>query len=212
MLPTLDHRKTADCRFDALMTSQDQFLEEFRSQITRHLQQRGQEWERSRRLLEASQLANTLHRLIERVRASDLPPAVQDSLLTALNHGKAQRIQDLSGPSLRTITGLPPSKALRGLCVYFDLVEPPTSRWQAPSIDSETVSAFLGDHAMPFELLLTSNVPSLLDLGAGDLSFAAELADLYAPKIQRQNRTLILHCHRSAAPSIEARRSPPSVT
>ena len=193
MLPTLDHRKTADCRFDALMTSQDQFLEEFRSQITRHLQQRGQEWERSRRLLEASQLANTLHRLIERVRASDLPPAVQDSLLTALNHGKAQCIQDLSGPSLRTITGLPPSKALRGLCVYFDLVEPPTSRWQAPSIDSETVSAFLGDHAMPFELLLTSNVPSLLDLGAGDLSFAAELADLYAPKIQRQNRTLILH-------------------
>ena len=112
MLPTLDHRKTADCRFNALMTSQDQFLEEFRSQITRHLKQRGQEWERSRRLLEASQLANTLHRLIERVRASDLPPTTQDSLLTALNDGKAQRIQDLSGPSLRTITGLPPSKAL----------------------------------------------------------------------------------------------------
>jgi hypothetical protein len=194
MLPTLDHRKTADGCFDVLMTSQDQFLEAFRSQITRHLEQRGQEWERSRRLLEASQLANTLHRLIERVRTSDLPPAVQDPLLTALNHGKAQRIQDLSGPSLRTITGLPPSKALRALCVYFDLVEPPTSRWQAPSIDSETVSAFLGDHAMPFDLLLTSNVPSLLDLGAGDLSFAAELADLYAPKIQRQNRTLILHC------------------
>lgn len=193
MLTTLDHRKTADCRFDALMTPHDQFLEAFRSQLTKHLQQRGQEWERSRRLLEASQLTHTLHRLIERVRASDLPPAVQDSLLTALNHGKAQRIQDLSGPSLRTITGLPPSKALRALGVYFNLVEAPPSRWQAPSIDSETVSAFLGDHAMPFELLLTSNVPSLLDLGAGDLSFAAELADLYAPKIQRQNRTLILH-------------------
>ncbi len=176
------------------MTSQDQFLEEFRSQITRHLQQRDQEWERSRRLLEVSQLAITLQRLIERVRASNLSPALQDSLLVALNHGKAQRIQDLSGPSLRTITGLPPSKALRALCVYFDLVEPRTSRWQVPSIDSETVSAFLSDHPTPFELLLTSNVPSLLDLGAGDLSFAAELADLYAPKIQQHNRTLILHC------------------
>jgi len=98
MLTTLDHRKTADCRFDALMTPHDQFLEAFRSQLTKHLQQRGQEWERSRRLLEASQLTHTLHRLIERVRASDLPPAVQDSVLTALNHGKAQRIQDLSGP------------------------------------------------------------------------------------------------------------------
>jgi hypothetical protein len=176
------------------MTSQDQFLEEFRSQITRHLQQRDQEWERSRRLLEVSQLAITLQRLIERVRASNLSPALQDSLLVALNHGKAQRIQDLSGPSLRTITGLPPSKALRALCVYFDLVELRTSRWQVPSIDSETVSAFLSDHPTPFELLLTSNVPSLLDLGAGDLSFAAELADLYAPKIQQHNRTLILHC------------------
>ena len=176
------------------MTSQDQFLEEFRSQITRHLQQRDQEWERSRRLLEVSQLAITLQRLIERVRASNLSPALQDSLLVALNHGKAQRIQDLSGPSLRTITGLPPSKALRALCVYFDLVELRTSRWQVPSIDSETVSAFLRDHPTPFELLLTSNVPSLLDLGAGDLSFAAELADLYAPKIQQHNRTLILHC------------------
>ncbi len=176
------------------MISQDQFLEEFRSQITRHLQQRDQEWERSRRLLEVSQLAITLQRLIERVRASNLSPALQDSLLVALNHGKAQRIQDLSGPSLRTITGLPPSKALRALCVYFDLVELRTSRWQVPSIDSETVSAFLSDHPTPFELLLTSNVPSLLDLGAGDLSFAAELADLYAPKIQQHNRTLILHC------------------
>ena len=176
------------------MTSQDQFLEEFRSQITRHLQQQDQEWERSRRLLEVSQLAITLQRLIERVRASNLSPALQDSLLVALNHGKAQRIQDLSGPSLRTITGLPPSKALRALCVYFDLVELRTSRWQVPSIDRETVSAFLSDHPTPFELLLTSNVPSLLDLGAGDLSFAAELADLYAPKIQQHNRTLILHC------------------
>jgi hypothetical protein len=175
------------------MTSQDQFLEAFRSQLSRHLQQRGQEWERSRGLLEASQLANTFHRLIERVRASDLPPAVQDSLLTALDHGKAQRIQDLSGTGLRTITGLPPSKAIRALGVYFDLVEPPPSRWQAPSIDTKTVSAFLGDHATPFDLLLSSNVPSVLDLGAGDLSFAAELADLYAPRIQRQNRTLILH-------------------
>src|SRR6476661_202568 len=143
MLPTLDHRKTADCRFDALMTSQDQFLEEFRSQITRHLQQRDQEWERSRRLLEASQLASTLHRLIEHVRASDLSPAVQDSLLAALNHGKAQRIQDLSGLNLRTITGLPPSKALCFLCVYDDrdLQSFPTRHSSEPSTAPSVPSA-----------------------------------------------------------------------
>ncbi|HEY7446538.1 MAG TPA: hypothetical protein VH702_00230, partial [Vicinamibacterales bacterium] len=30
--------------------------------------------------------------------------------------------------------------------------------------------------------------------GAGDLSFAAELAEQYGPKLYRQNRTLLLHC------------------
>lgn len=176
------------------MTSHDQFLGEFRSEITKRLQQRDKEWEVSRRLIEASQLVNTVHRLIERVRASDLSPAVQHSVLAALNEGNARSIQDLSGPSLKVLTGLPPSKALRALCVYFDLVPQRTSRWPVPTLDADGVSAFLQTHATPFDLLLTADVPSLLELGAGDLSFAAELADLYGPQLQRQNRSLILHC------------------
>src|SRR6185312_8297455 len=178
MLPTLD----------AFMTSHDQALAQFRSRIAKRLQEADREWDTSRRLLEASRLGDTLHRLVERVRASDLTPAIQDSLLTALNEGKAQRVQDLSGSSLKAITGLPPSKAIRALCVYFDVVEPVSSRWQVPSLDGEAVSAFLHANATPFDLLLTSNVPSLLDLGAGDLSFAVEVADLYASRIQRLNR------------------------
>jgi hypothetical protein len=184
MLPTLD----------AFMTSHDQPLAQFRSRIAKRLQEADREWDTSRRLLEASRLGDTLHRLVERVRASDLTPAIQDSLLTALNEGKAQRVQDLSGSSLKAITGLPPSKAIRALCVYFDVVEPVSSRWQVPSLDGEAVSAFLHANATPFDLLLTSNVPSLLDLGAGDLSFAVEVADLYASRIQRLNRSLVLHC------------------
>lgn len=176
------------------MTSYDQPLAQFRSKLTTRLQQVNREWEASRRLIEATHLAETVQRLIERIRASNLPQAIQDSLLAALNHGKAERVQDLSGPSLKAMTGLPPSKAVRALCVYFNLVEPATPRWQPPSLDSETVATFIHNHATPFDLLLSSDVPSLLDLGAGDLSFAAEVADLYAPQIQRQNRTLILHC------------------
>jgi hypothetical protein len=176
------------------MTSHDLLLAEFRSKITGRLRERDEEWELSRRLVESSQLVNTVHRLIERVRASDLSPANQDLIVTTLNRGNVHSIQDLSGPRLKTLTGLPPSKALRALCLYFDLIEQPVSRWQVPSLDSESVSAFLGNHETPFDLLLSSNVPSLLDLGSGDLSFAAEVADLYAPQIQRQNRTLTLHC------------------
>jgi hypothetical protein len=179
---------------NSFMTSHDQFLTEFRSEITRRLQQRDKEWEVSRRLIEASQLVNTVHRLIERVRASDLSPTVQHSVLAALNEGNARSIQDLSGPSLKVLTGLPPSKALRALCVYFDLVQQMTSRWAVPSLDAESTSAFLRTHETPFDLLLAADVPSLLDLGAGDLSFAAELADLYGPQLQRQHRTLMLHC------------------
>jgi hypothetical protein len=175
------------------MTSHAQSLAQLRSQITRRLQEVDREWEASRRLIEASHLSDTVHRLIERVRASDLPPAVHDSVLAALNQGNAERVQDLSGPSLKAITGLPPSKAIRALCVYFDLVAPLKSRSEC-SLDSETVSAFVHAHATPFDLLLSSDAPSLLDLGAGDLSFAAEVADLYAPKLQRENRKLILHC------------------
>ena len=176
------------------MTPYDQPLAQFRSEITKRLQEVDIEWEASRRLIEAAHLAETVRRLVESIRASNLPQAIQDSLSAALNQGKAKRVQDLPGPSLKAMTGLPPSKAVRALCVYFNLVEPVKSRWQIPSLDSETVSRFIHDHATPFDLLLTSDVPSLIDLGAGDLSFAAEVADLYAPQIQRQNRTLILHC------------------
>jgi hypothetical protein len=144
--------------------------------------------------VDASHLADTLHRLVERMAVADLPPAVHGSLLTALKHGKAERIQDLSGPGLKAVTGLPPTKALRALCVYFDVVESSASPWATPSLNSDSVSAFLRTHSPPLDLLLATDVPSVLDLGSGDLSFAKELADRYGPQIHRENRRLILHC------------------
>jgi hypothetical protein len=176
------------------MTSHEQLLAAFRSQLSRGLKDRDRDWEASRRLVDASHFVDTLHRLTDRVRVADLPPSVEESLVAALRQGKAERIQDLSGPELKAVTGLPPSKALRALCVYFGVVEPSVSRWPSPSLDSHSVSMFLRTHSSPLDLLLKADVPSILDLGAGDLSFAKELADSYAPRIHRENRTLILHC------------------
>jgi hypothetical protein len=176
------------------MTSHAQFLADFRSQITRLLQERDKEWEASRRLLDGARLSTTVKRLVECARETDVPQAVREALLTALNQGEVERIQDLPGSRLKELTGLPPSKALRALCVWFDLAELPASRWPVPSLDSETVATFVQDHVNPFDLLVTTNVASLLELGAGDLSLASEVADLYAARIREQNRTLMLHC------------------
>ena len=43
---------------------------------------------------------------------------------------------------------------------------------------SEEIEAFAHSHPNPFDLLLDADVASLLDLGAGDLSFATELVEL----------------------------------
>ncbi len=177
-----------------VMTSQAQLLADFRSQITKLLQERDREWEASRHLIEASRFADTVKRLLQVASHTDLPPAVRESIATALKKGNAQRIQDLPGSRLKELTGLPPSKAVRALCVWFDLVEPAAARWPIPSMDALTIASFVREHRNPFDLLLTADVASVLDLGAGDLSFAADLAELYAPRIRQQGRSLVLHC------------------
>jgi hypothetical protein len=176
------------------MTSHAQLLAEFRSQVSKLLQERDREWEASRRLIETGRLAPTLKRLIEEAGRTELPPTVKESIVVALKQGEAERIQDLPSPRLKELTGLPPSKAVRALCVWFDLVEPAATHWPVPPLDSQAVASYMRDHQIPFDILLTSGAASVLDLGAGDLSFAAELADQYAPKIRQQGGQLTLHC------------------
>lgn len=59
---------------------------------------------------------------------------------------------------------------------------------------SETVEQFLRGHRSPYDLLLDAESPALLDLGAGDLSFAEELTALYLPRLRQRQKTLTLHC------------------
>jgi len=176
------------------MTSHAQTLAEFRSQVSKLLHERDAEWEASRRLIEPHRFIATLNRLVEEAQRTELPPAVRESIVAALKQGEAERIQDLPSSRLKELTGLPPSKAIRALCVWFDLAEQPASRWPKSCLDSQAVATFVRDHESPFDLLLTADVASVLDLGAGDLSFASELADQYAGRIRQQGRTLALHC------------------
>ena len=175
------------------MNSPAQILADFRSQVTQLLQERDKEWEASRKLVEATQLTATLKRLIEEARRIDLPVIIRDAITLALGNSEAARIQDLPGPRLKELTGLPPTKAVRALCVWFGIVEGPMSQWPVTSMRSEAIEAFAHSHFNPFDLLLDVDVASLLDLGAGDLSFATELVEQYVAPLQQQQRELILH-------------------
>ncbi|MFM7841682.1 MAG: hypothetical protein ACKO9T_07390 [Nitrospira sp.] len=57
----------------------------------------------------------------------------------------------------------------------------------------QAIEEFLRQHRNPYDLLLQNAAPSLLDLGAGDLSFLDELAVQYLPRLQARNASLILH-------------------
>jgi len=174
------------------MSSLAQVLADFRSQVTTLLQERDKEWEASRKLVEAKQLAATLRRVIVEAHRADLPVIVRDAVTLALGNSEAERIQDLPGPRLKELTGLPPTKAVRALCVWFGVDERPILQWPLTSLRSEEIEAFVLSHANPFDLLQEADVASLLDLGAGDLSFATDLVEHYIAR-HHHRQELILH-------------------
>lgn len=175
------------------MTLHSDSLEEFRRLVNRRAKHSPTQWERSRRLLEHQSFSSTLERLRARAQDHTLPAAVQERLRAALGP-HARRVQDLPGEALKDLTGLPATKALRALCVYFDLVEHPASRWPVCVMPSEAIEGALRQTGNPFDVLLHSDVASILDLGAGDLSFASELTDRYLLPLQQQRRDLVVHC------------------
>jgi hypothetical protein len=175
------------------MNSTAQVLADFRSQVTQLLQEREKEWEASRKLVEAKQLATTLKRLIEETHRVDLPVVIRDAITLALGNSEVASIQNLPGPRLKELTGLPPTKAVRALCVWFGVIEGPVLQWPVASLQSEGVETFAHSFFNPFDLLLEANVASVLDLGAGDLSFAAELVEQYVSPLHQRQRELILH-------------------
>ena len=180
-------------RSDQLMNSPAQVLADFRSQVTRLLQERDKEWEASRKLVEAKHLATTLGRLIAEAHRADVPVVVRDAITVALGRPEAVRVQDLPGPRLKELTGLSPTKAVRALCVWFGVVHDPMGQWPVTSLRSEEIETFVHSHSNPFDLLLEADVASVLDLGAGDLSFATDLVELYLAPLQQRQRELIFH-------------------
>ncbi len=144
-------------------------------------------WESARKLVHRSRLSHTLARLAERIQHSPLPGTLRDGLVASLGMAP-DSTEELDQARLKELTGLPPTKAIRALCVYFALIreEAPSSFGHAP----HDVEAFVKQNPSPYDLILQVEKPSLLDLGAGDLSFEEEFLDHYLPSLRH---TLTLH-------------------
>jgi hypothetical protein len=173
--------------------SEHDVIAEFRRAVNRSARESEQKWEDSRRLLEAAVFPSILGQLVQQSQAAALPLQVKAVLADSLGRGRARRIQDLDGAVLKALTGYPPSKAFRSLCLYFGLVQGRSSRWAAADLSGEEVARALQSLTNPFDLLLTAPVTTVLDLGAGDLSFAGELVDHYLPTLITHQRELVLH-------------------
>jgi hypothetical protein len=169
-------------------------LAEFRRQVAAARSAHGEQWEASRRLVEPNRLPGTLHALRETITASPWSLAIKEAVAAALNKTHLSQSGELSAESLRQLTGLPAIKAIRALCLLLDLVSRQPTFDSIPALSPAEVEALVRKHDNPFDLLLASPTPSILDLGAGDLAFADELAAHYGPPLLQRGIPFVLHC------------------
>ena len=169
-------------------------LAAFRRQVTSARSSDAISWDASRHLVNPRQWPTTLTSLLEAVETSTLPNEIKRSLVAILPQAHTPAESPSCSDALKQLTGLPPTKALRALCVLLGVQVRPLSKWPLPTLTADAVAGFVRQHASPFDLLVEHVPASVLDLGAGDLSFAEELVTSYEPRLATQGRSLILHC------------------
>ncbi len=169
-------------------------LAAFRKQITSARSHDAPAWEASRQLVNRANWPATRKTLIEAIKTSSAPNGLKQGLVAALPPDQETTDRNSCADLLKQFTGLPPAKALRALCVFFGVRAKFTTKWLLPTVVPDTVDTFIREHHNPFDLLMEQFPASVLDLGAGDLSFAEELVTLYEPQVAAQHRPLILHC------------------
>jgi len=166
----------------------------FRKQIAAARSADPTAWEASRHLVNAAEWPVTRERLLKAVAAFTVSDEIKQCLTAAFAMDQSPTDRPSQADLLKQLTGLPPTKGLRALCVFFGVRTASPAKWPIPSVPPATVDTFLQHHRNPFDLL-TDQVPaSVLDLGAGDLSFAEDLSILYGSPLAAQQKPLILHC------------------
>src|SRR5437868_13914801 len=96
--------------------------------VSRRARHSSAQWDASRHLIEQEAFPATLQQFRELLDKHSLPGSIKDCLRLLLQP-ETRRAQDLDRTLLKKLTGLPPSKAFRALCLHFELVDQPRSKW-----------------------------------------------------------------------------------
>ncbi len=151
------------------------------------------QWDASRRAVTPAAFPTTLTRLRQTIAETLARSPVREALLEALSETTAGRAFDLPTDALKAATGLPATKAVRALCVLFGVTDDSQSTSADVARVTDSIFPSVLTATNPFELLLQSGSPSLLDLGAGDLSFVEALCAATVPAVRARARSLTVH-------------------
>jgi len=171
---------------------QHEMISQFRAEIKQAKEEHSHGWELTRKLVQPNAISSTLLHLTNQIQQSNCPPSIQERLLAALAPSKnSSSTKHVNANVLKELTGFPTTKGIRALCLFFDVVKMATP--EDATVDSLEIEDFVKNHTNPYDWLLQVQHPSLLDLGAGDLSFEEELLEQYASPIQARGKLLTLH-------------------
>ena len=177
-------------------------ITQFRRQLREPVAGAREDWSASRRLVSPDLVCETIRRLAAALAESNLDPSIRKALLEALVPGKSAGLHGIAGERLREITGLNPTKAVRNLCVLVGLAQ--SVRMPVAEMSQQEVEEAASSTGNPFDLLLTADVASVMDFGAGDLTFEEQLVAGYLPRLEAAGKELILHCLDRLDPADEA--------
>ena len=182
------------------MDNQTLNISGFRARIKEIRESSPRHWEASRKLMAPDSLATTLPVLIQSIQQAELVPSLRKQLIDVVQqfgqHIKTREMHQV----LKELTGLPPTKALRALMVWGVLAVGGKDEDTAGGLSTEALERGLREAQNPYDCLLQSPAPSLLDIGAGDLTFEQELVDQYVPQLRAHNIMLRLHAFDRLAP------------
>ena len=176
------------------MPLESTLLFQFKEQLKRAREANEAAWTFSRTLVTQSSFATTLRKLVEAIEGSSVPGPLREALIASLKLETTAQKPPLHGQAIKDLTGLSTTKAIRALCVFFGLAVPVADRAPVTRLSQADIEHILRTESNPFDVLLHADVASVLELGAGDLSFAYELVDLYGDRLQGQGKELTLHC------------------
>src|SRR5213594_4413013 len=168
-------------------------IADFRRRVREAVENNREAWADSRRLVAPSASAETLQRLQAAVAGSSLDPDIRRALLQVLGPSHHDGLQAIPQEGLRELTGLNPTKAVRNLCLLLGVGAGAVEAEPVSSMVQDQVEAAVRGKDNPFDVLLEADVASLVDCGAGDLTFEETVVEQYLGPLERAGRAFTLH-------------------